>query len=107
MHAALGANVFGVDSAIRSLTALHAVTSHLREHRVMILCQCASTRGTLSTAQWPAISWQTVHEFTGRNARCVSSECCVCHSLNALRMQMSMSHHTKRIQPLRLFLPGK
>src|SRR5271168_3421944 len=66
MHAALCANVFGVDSVIRSSTALHAITACRREHRVMILCQCASTRGSVSTAQWPAISWQTVHEFTGQ-----------------------------------------
>ena len=66
MHAALDANISGGNSAIWSSAALHAITPHLREHRVMILCQCASTRGAVSTAQWPAISWQAVHEFTGQ-----------------------------------------
>src|SRR5680860_1080838 len=66
MNAALGADVLGIDPAVRLMAAVNAITSRLREERVMILRQCGTTRRRVCCTLWPSLGRQTLHELVSQ-----------------------------------------
>jgi hypothetical protein len=63
MNAALGADVLGIDPAVRLMAAVNAITPRWGQERVMFLSQCFTSRGRVCCALRPSIRWQTLHEL--------------------------------------------
>ena len=63
MNAALGADVLGIDPAVRLMATVNAITSRWGKERVMLLSQCYTTSVCVCCALRPSIGRKTLHEF--------------------------------------------